>query len=154
MLFLLFELGQDRYALEAGAIVEVLPLVDVKRIPRAPPGVAGLFMYRGAPVPLIDLTEIALGRPATNRLSTRIVVVNYSDESGQTHLLGLIAERASETMRRDRSDFIASGIANEAAPYLGPVTRDSRGVVQWIDVNQLLPEQVHKLLFTRLAASA
>ena len=36
MLFLLFELGTDRYALDALQIAEVLPLVAIKRIPRAP----------------------------------------------------------------------------------------------------------------------
>jgi len=50
MLFLLFQLGQDRYALEASRVIEVLPLVSLKRIPQAPRGVAGLFNYRGRPV--------------------------------------------------------------------------------------------------------
>ncbi len=36
----------------------------IKQIPQAPPGVAGVFNYRGAPVPVIDLSELALGRPA------------------------------------------------------------------------------------------
>jgi chemotaxis-related protein WspB len=43
MLFLVFQLGTDRYAIEAAQVVEVLPLVNAKHIPRAPRGVAGLF---------------------------------------------------------------------------------------------------------------
>ena len=31
MLFLLFQLGEDRYALDAGQVVEVLPLVGITR---------------------------------------------------------------------------------------------------------------------------
>ena len=67
---------------------------------------AGLFNYRGAPVPVIDLSQLTLGRPAARRLSTRIVLVHYPDESGGTHLLGLIAERATQTVRHEPSDFV------------------------------------------------
>ena len=64
MLFLIFELGADRYALQAAHIAEVLPVVRIKRVPHAPPGVIGVFDYHGAPVPVIDLSELTLGRPA------------------------------------------------------------------------------------------
>ncbi len=36
MLFLLFQLGKDRYVLEAARVIEVLPLMDLKQIPEAP----------------------------------------------------------------------------------------------------------------------
>jgi chemotaxis signal transduction protein len=67
MLFLLFQLNESRYALEAGCVLEILPLVEIKKLPHAAPGVAGLFYYRGAPVPVIDLSALALGRPARER---------------------------------------------------------------------------------------
>ena len=76
MLFLLFQLGRERYALEAGQVAAVLPLLSIKEIPQAPPAVAGLCNYRGRPVPVIDLSELTLGRPAQSRLSTRIVLVH------------------------------------------------------------------------------
>ena len=34
MLFLLFQLGEDRYALDTGRVIEVLPLVAITPIPR------------------------------------------------------------------------------------------------------------------------
>ncbi len=94
MLFLVFELARDRYALDVSQVAEVLPLVAIKQIPQAPPAVAGILNYRGAPVPVIDVSQLTLGRPAERRLSTRIVLVHYPDADGQTRLLGLIAERA------------------------------------------------------------
>jgi chemotaxis-related protein WspB len=147
VLFLLFELGKDRYALDVRQIAEVLPLVEVKQIPQAPPTIAGLFTYRGTLVPVIDLSQLTLGRPAARRLSTRLVLVNYPDESGQTHLLGLIAERATQAARHEAADFAASGITNPGAAYLGPVTTDARGLLQWIDVRALLPPSLRDLLF-------
>jgi len=130
MLYLLFQIGSDRYALEAGEAVEVLPLVGLKQVPQAAPGVAGIFNYRGEPVPAIDLSELTVGRPAQERLSTRIIVVDYTGAAGQRGRLGLIAERTTELMRREARDFVESGVKVGGAPYLGPVLMDGRGIIQ------------------------
>src|SRR2546421_10050690 len=87
MLFLLFQLGTDRYALEASRVVEVVPLLELKRLPQAPEGVAGIFNYRGQPVPAVDLCALTLGQPARKRLSTRIIIVNLSGAGGGGHLV-------------------------------------------------------------------
>jgi chemotaxis-related protein WspB len=147
VLFLLFQLGRDRYALEASRVIEVLPLLELKRIPQAPRGVAGIFNYRGRPVPAVDLSELTLGQPAGERLSTRIIVINYPDESGKNQPLGLIAEHATEIIRRDGREFVEPGLKLSAPAYLGPVLLDDRGAIQWIREQRLLPENVRDLLF-------
>ena len=150
MLFILFQLGGDRYALDAAQVAEVLPLVQVKKIPRAPAGGAGVFTYHGAPVPVLDLSELALGRPARARLSTRLLLVHYPDGTGARRLLGLIAEKATETLRREPGDFVASGVRSDGAPYLGPVAHDARGLIQWVEVDKLLPASVSEVLFKQV----
>jgi chemotaxis-related protein WspB len=147
MLFLLFHIGRDRYALDAAHVVEVLPMVRHKAIPRAPAGVLGAFDYHGTPVPLIDLAALATGMPSRGLMSTRIFLVSYLARPGKTHLLGLLAERATEAIRRERDDFLDAGVAVDAAPYLGPVTMDARGAIQRIEVDRLLPPSIHEVLF-------
>jgi chemotaxis-related protein WspB len=152
MLFLLFQLGNDRYALDASRVVEVVPLLELKQLPQAPRGVAGIFKYRGRPVPAVDLCALTLGRPASERLSTRIIIVNYADDSGTQHLLGLIAEHVTEMLRKDASDFVDSGVRLSEAPHLGPILMDDKNPVQWIDERRLLPDPVRNLLFSEPAA--
>jgi chemotaxis-related protein WspB len=147
MLFLQFQLGNDRYALDSRQVVEVLPLLGIKQIPQAPAGVAGAFNYRGKPVPVIDLSELALSCPARLRMSTRIIIVRYPDGMGTPHLLGLIAEKATETLRRDPADFTDTGVSTDGASYLGPVATAPDGLVQWIEVSKLLPSAVRDVLF-------
>ena len=67
MLFLQFQIGSDRYALEASRVVEVIPLLGLKKIPHAPRGVAGMFNYRGEVVPALDLTALTSGQPAAEK---------------------------------------------------------------------------------------
>jgi chemotaxis-related protein WspB len=127
--------------------VEVVPLLALKQFPQAPKGVAGLFIYRGQPVPAVDLCELLLDRPAQARLSTRIIVINYGGEGGQTRRLGLIAERATAMMKRDAKEFKDLGVNLTAASCLGPVLMDEKGVVQLLRPQALLGESVRQLLF-------
>ena len=147
MLFLLFRVGLDRYALDARKIAEVVPMVAIKRIPLSPRGVAGVCNYRGVPVPVIDLSDLAVGRPTQPRLGTRVILVHYADGTGACHLLGLLAERATETLRCAAADFVTSGVTSEGAPFLGPVIAHAGSLIQRIEVDELLSVSVRDALF-------
>jgi chemotaxis-related protein WspB len=147
VLFLVFQLGGERYVLEAADVAEVLPLVAIRPIPGAPAGIAGVLNFRGRPVPVVDLGQLALSRPTQHRLSTRIILVHYPAAGGEKELLGLIAERVTETVRRERSDFAPPGVTSPGAPYLGPVASDAKGLLQWVVVERLLPEPARAALF-------
>lgn len=147
MLFVLFHLGKERYALEAQRVVEIVPLLALKKIPQSPRGVAGLFLYRGRPVPALDLCELTLGRPAAEHFSTRIIIINYSPAQGEEQFVGLIAERATETLRREPQEFVESGVRLTNSPFLGPMLKDAQGVVQLINPERLLQQHASAQLF-------
>jgi chemotaxis-related protein WspB len=153
MLFLLFQIGKDRYALEAAQVIEVLPLVNLKQIPRAPSGVAGIFNYHGTPVPLIDLTELALGRVSSAKMSTRIILTIYLSESCKKQLIGYLAEQVMETIQRPKSDFVDSGVAASESPYLGSVAIENTGIIQRVEIGRLLPQSLREQLFCDLVDS-
>jgi len=150
MLFLLFQIGKDRYGLEAVQVVEVVPLVTLKKLPQAPPQVAGIFNYHGTLVPVIDLSEVSLGRSSESRLSTRLILVNYSVDTNKSHILGLMAEHATETVQLDPEAFNDPGVDVPEAPYLGPVIKDARGLIQWIEVKKLMPDTLRDRLFHQI----
>ena len=154
MLFLLFQLGANRYALEASRVVEVVPLLRLQPLPQAPKGVAGIFNYRGRPVPAIDLSLLILGQPARERLSTRIILIDYPDERGTSHLVGLVVEHATDHLRKDAKDFADSGMRLGAAPYLGPILLDGTGAIQLVHEDRLLPEPVRDVLFSESMVSS
>lgn len=148
MLFLVFRLDNDRYALPAKSVVEVVPMVSLKRLPQAPKGIAGVLNYRGTPVPAVDISQLALGRPALERLSTRLVIVRCSTSNGEPRLLGLIAEHATELLRKAPDSLAAAGVRIRGAPYLGPVFMDANGPIQLILEQHLLSEPVRERLFS------
>ncbi|WP_213876991.1 chemotaxis protein CheW [Pseudomonas sp. dw_358] len=147
-LFLVFSIGQDRFALQAAEIAEVLPRLALKPIARSPGWVAGIFAHRGQMVPVIDLSQLAFGHPAAARTSTRLVLVHYrTDPRYPERLLGLVLEHANETLRCSPDEFRSYGLNNREAPYLGPVREDAQGMMQWVRVGDLLSEAVCELLY-------
>lgn len=148
-LYLVFRIGQERYALKATEVAEVLPRLPLKPIAHAPVWVAGIFAHRGVLVPVIDLSALTFGAAAQARTSTRLVLVNYQPQPWlEARWLGLILEQATDTLRCDPAEFQPYGLDNPQAPYLGPVREDAQGLMQWIGVNGLLNDDVRTLLFS------
>jgi chemotaxis-related protein WspB len=147
VLFLTFQLGDDLCALEAGRIVEVLPLVHLKPLPHAHAGVAGLLNYRGRPVVALDLSAMVLDRASSRRMSTRIAVVRWAPAGRSEALLGLILERASGVVARAASDFADTGYRHAEARYLGPVaTLEDGRLLQRIEPQHLISAAVIEAL--------
>lgn len=156
MLFVVFQLGPDRYAIDASRLEAVLPVPRLKALPQAPAGVVGLLNYHGESVPVVDLCALALGRPAASRLSTRLLLARYALPEGDDlaatattpfRWLGLIAENATSTLQRAAADFRPAGIATPHARFLGPVAADADGFIQRIELDALLTPELHALLF-------
>lgn len=152
MQFLVFYIGKDRYALATRCISRVLPLLECKQLPHAPPYVAGLINYHGTAIPVIDMSMLAQGVSARARLDTRIVLVDLpACGSCGGGLVGLIAEQVIGTERLDPGSFRLPGIASDPeARYLGKVaSEDSGTLLQLIELEPLLPESVRAMLFAQ-----
>jgi chemotaxis-related protein WspB len=137
MLFVVFQLDSNRYAVSAEEVAEVLPFVEVATILDAPKGVAGLFRYRGHNIPAIDLSILLLGRPARIQFSTRIILAEPVTAGRHAGRLGLIVEQATEILRLERSDFMEYGLASTGSSYLGPFATTPLGLIRLIDLAKL-----------------
>jgi len=146
MLLLIFYIGKERYAIDCRQVVEIVPRVDLKMIPGAPDYVAGLFHYRGSIVPVIDLSQFTERRPAFDLLSTRVIVLHYSASNGTTLLLGMIAERVTETITRNESEFSNPVVHMDETKFLGKTSADDHGILQLVQVEHLLPEALRNSL--------
>ena len=146
MLFMQFKINSDRYILEAQDIIEIVPYANLKRIPKSPAYVAGLLNYRGAAVPVIDICSLMGDRPCGLKLSSRIALVNYQQDSRSVRI-GLLIEHLTETARFDEADFSDSGVSLEAGSYLGKIVIDDIGIVQRVNIKKIIPPEAHDMLF-------
>lgn len=140
MLLLLFSLGAQTYTIRCDRVREIVPMVDMKKAGNAPDFFAGMFNYRGTIVPVLDLRRLIQGVPCEMRLSTRIILIDYPTKEGTPFLLGLMAERVTEAVRRPDKDLLRTGVHLEKAPYLGNVVMEEKQMIQVIDLDRLPAE--------------
>ncbi len=146
MLMLLFHAGDNLYALDSSQVVEVIPMVALRKIYHVPEYVAGFFNYRGIIVPVIDLCHLIEGTTSPPRFSTRIVMVNYTAKDGRQKRLGLMA-RVTETLQRPDIDSKNAAVTSNV-PYLGEMFMDDLGMIQLVHWEHLMTEVQQASLLT------
>ncbi|MFO7984673.1 MAG: chemotaxis protein CheW [Desulfatiglandaceae bacterium] len=137
MLVLLFYLGDTMYTMRCDKVREVAPVVKLKELPHTPHYFAGLFNYRGRVVPVIDLRHLIQGQACEMRMSTRIILVDYVREDNTPYIIGLMAERVTETLRKSEDAFVWPGLNMNEAPYLGGLVMENKDMIQYIDLDRL-----------------
>ena len=147
MLMLLFNLGDGQYAVPVAEVIEVTSRVNLEQIAGAPDYIAGLFNYRGQHVPVIDLCQLMHQHSCTDSFTTRIILVNFPLATGKTRMLGVLAERVTETVRITDDTFMSTGISMDDTPYLGLAANTDQGLLQKISISELLPAVVQAQLF-------
>ena len=151
---LTFLVGEDRYAIPTKQVIEIVPWVMLRKIPHAPEYVAGLLNYRGTPVPVIDFSSLLVGCPSRKVLNTRIILVDYPDNRGSKHVLGILAERIGISDSKKNKTFVDTGISVTDAPYLGDISIEGQEMTQVVDIDKLLPDSLRESLFPAQETSA
>ncbi len=144
---LFFNIGDQRYAIDAHSVAEVLPCVDLTPVPKSPDFIAGLMNYRGEVVPVVELGVMLTGRPCRNLYSTRLILLLYPTDSGALRRLGIIAESVLSSGDVDAADFVPSGVQTPEAPCLGKVSPESRLMVRLLEVGNILTDDARARLF-------
>jgi purine-binding chemotaxis protein CheW len=94
---LTLDLEGEMFAIEAKHVREILDLVPITDVPRAPPFVNGLINVRGKVVPLADL-RVRFGmeqKPPT--VDTRIIVLEL-ELDGEAVIAGIRADKVHEVV--------------------------------------------------------
>lgn len=150
MLILAVSIGKEQYGIEAVRVIEVVPLIPLKKVPLADASLKGLFNYRGQPTPVIDLCQLFEQRPCSDNLSTRIVIVSYQQASGSPRSVGFVAEQVTDVMRCQPDQMRNSGIADSNNDFLGLIYSGDNGMVQLIDTDKVLPRSISRQLMQSL----
>jgi chemotaxis-related protein WspB len=145
MKLLIFHIGKDRYGIRLNDIARVLPLQQLKALPLAPAYVAGLMNFHGASVPVLDLCQLAGLQAGGQYFDSRIILVDCPAPDGTSHPLGLMAEHVMGIETVAPNQFVESGV--KAAPFLGQIVSSAAGILQMVELGQLLQDNVRAMLF-------
>ncbi|HEY7329269.1 MAG TPA: chemotaxis protein CheW [Gemmataceae bacterium] len=141
MLALIFQIGNERFALDVRLIQEVVPRVPLQALCGAPTNFAGAFVYRGQVVPVIDLHRLAGAGDCPLHLSSRIILVPQPG-SCEGRLLGLLASRVADLQDLQQDEQTLTRLHENGKPDFGPVLADRHGMIRLLDLDRLLPALV------------
>lgn len=139
-LLLLLAVGEQQYAIDSEAVVEVIPRVVLRPMSGAAPHQSGVFNFRGRVVPVVDVSRLIAGTACAEHLSSRIIMVRHRGGEGSESLVGLLAERVTDTVLKPLNRFQPTESAAAARPFLGGVALDERGLIQLLQIEPLARE--------------
>jgi chemotaxis-related protein WspB len=143
MLALTFQIGGDRLALDIRRVCEVVPRVRLERVAGSPDWLAGLFVYRGRVVPVVDLHRLLGAGECPPHLSSRIILVPLG---GDGPLVGLLAAQVADIREIQPGSPALPGFQAPGQPDLGPTLVDETGMFHLVDLDRLLPAPVQGLV--------
>jgi chemotaxis-related protein WspB len=138
MLVLTFQVGPEAFALDIRRVREVVPRVRLRPVSGAPDWLAGLFVYRGQAVPVLDLHRLTGAGECPPHLSSRIILVPYGGHDSPNGLLGLLATQVADIREVAPAARPLVGLAGESVPDLGAVLADGTGLLRLLDPDKLL----------------
>jgi chemotaxis-related protein WspB len=150
MLLLLFKIGEGHFAMAASQVKEVVPRVALTTIPGAPDYTAGLMDYRGTLVPVIDLSYLATGTPAALKISSRIILVDYTFADGRADIIGLLAEHVVETATSKQPVTASTTVTLDDLHYRPATMLRSNDTIQLFDLQRMLPTREINTFFSQL----
>jgi chemotaxis-related protein WspB len=138
MLALTFQVGADRVAVDVRRVREVVPRVRVTPVSGGPAWLAGVFVYRGRVVSVVDLHRLAGVGECPPHLSSRVILVPRPGSPDD--LVGLLATQVA-----DIRDLPTPPARPAGGPLLGPPVADGTGILRLLDPDELLAALDSKL---------
>ena len=116
-----FQLGSEEYGVDISQVQEIIRMVEITHVPRAPHFMEGVINLRGQLIPIIDLrTRFGMQRIDATK-STRIVVTEIG-----TKRVGIVVDAVSEVLNipienvEDAPEMIA-GVGTEYIQGVGKI---------------------------------
>jgi purine-binding chemotaxis protein CheW len=95
--YMTFKLGDELFAIKVSQVREVLEVLQITKVPTAPPYMRGVVNVRGQAIPVVDL-RLRFGLPSlADTVNTRVIVMELSID-GETAVIGGLADSVHEVI--------------------------------------------------------
>jgi purine-binding chemotaxis protein CheW len=147
-----FILGGERYALDIQLAREIVEMIPITPIPRAPPYISGVINLRGEITNIMNLNTL-LGLPNQEvRDNQKIIVLVPEAASGSN--VGIIVDEVTSVLQVAETDIehLGEGLSSEVSSFVKGIIKmkgdesdkKSTGLIIWIDMQKVLEDVVSK----------
>jgi len=147
-----FVLGGERYALDINLAREIVEMIQITPIPRAPPYISGVINLRGEITNIMNLNTL-LGLPHQEiRDNQKIIVLVAEAASGSN--VGIIVDDVISVLQVAQTDIehLGEGLASEVSSFVKGIIKlkrddsgkENTGLIIWIDMLKVLEDVAKK----------
>ncbi|MDN7023885.1 chemotaxis protein CheW [Methanoculleus sp. FWC-SCC1] len=145
-----FEIGSARYALDIQIAREIVEMIPITRVPRAPAYIAGIINLRGEITNIIDLKTL-LGLESRGESEVQKIIVLVSEAANGSNV-GIIVDDVNSVIQVPETDIeqIDDAVSNEA--YVKGIIKigeqessdgkSKSDLIIWIDIQKIMREVV------------
>ncbi|MDN7024490.1 purine-binding chemotaxis protein CheW [Methanoculleus sp. FWC-SCC1] len=147
-----FQLGKEHYALDIQLAREIVEMMPITPLPRAPAYIAGIINLRGEITNILNLNSL-LGLHDGETAENQKIIVLVPEAAGGSNV-GIIVDDVSSVRQVAEDEIDAMDDAASSAAYVKGIIKlgaedegdgrdtDRTDLIIWLDVQRLLQEQV------------
>jgi purine-binding chemotaxis protein CheW len=143
-----FELGGERYALDINLAREIVEMMPITPIPRAPPYISGVINLRGEITNIMNLNTLLSLPDKDVRENQKIIVLVPDAAKGNN--VGIIVDDVSSVRQVAESDIehIGTGISSEFSQFVKGIIKVSgddtekkrKDLIIWLDMEKVIAD--------------
>jgi purine-binding chemotaxis protein CheW len=147
-----FELGGERYALDIQLAREIVEMIPITPIPRAPAYISGVINLRGEITNIMNLNTL-LGLPNQEVRDNQKIIVLVPEAAGGSNV-GIIVDDVSSVLQITESDIehMGEGFASEFSTFVKGIIKiksddaekKNKSLIIWIDMLKVLKDLATK----------
>ena len=130
-----FSIGEEEFGVDILSVQEIIRMMDITKVPRAPEFVEGVINLRGKVIPIIDLRRRFGLSTRDHDKHTRIIVIEINNM-----IVGFVVDSVSEVLRIPASTVeppppVVAGLESE---YISGVGKLHDRLLILLDLDKLL----------------
>jgi purine-binding chemotaxis protein CheW len=147
-----FELGGERYALDIQLVREIVEMIPITPIPRAPSYISGVINLRGEITNIMNLNTL-LNLPDREIRDNQKIIVLVPEAAGGNNV-GIIVDDVSSVIQVAESDIdkIGDGFGSELSSFVKGIIKmkkeaesdQKKNLIIWIDMQKVIRDLAEK----------
>jgi len=146
-----FVIGGTRYALDILLAREIVEMVPITPVPRAPPYITGIINLRGEITTILNLNTL-LGLPEEGRRETKKIIVLVPEAASGSNT-GIIVDDVHAVRQVGEGDIAPMDEAMAREAYVRGIirvkneendTKKQSDLIIWIDLQKVIRERVSR----------
>ncbi|MFZ5810621.1 MAG: chemotaxis protein CheW [Thermodesulfobacteriota bacterium] len=138
-----FSIGEEEFGVDILKVQEIIRMMEITKVPRAPDFVEGVINLRGKVIPIIDLRKRFGLSTRDHDKHTRIIVIEINNM-----IVGFVVDSVSEVLRIPSNTVeppppVVSGLESE---YISGVGKLEDRLLILLDLDRLLSGEEREVL--------